>query len=61
MTSLSDLYDGDLRRRDPEVWRLAVLVTVPHPLHGVRYGDGVLVCTHARRCTTAAGQPAVRA
>jgi hypothetical protein len=60
MTTLSDLYDGDRRHRDPEVARLAVLVAVPHPLHGVRYGDGVLACTHARRCTTPVG-PAVRA
>lgn len=60
MTTLSDLYDADARRRDPEVRRLAEVVEVPHPLHGVRYADGALACTHARRCTTPVG-PAVRA
>lgn len=54
---LADLYSGDRRGTAAE---LAERVTIPHPLHGVVYADGVDRCTHARRCTTATGKEAPR-
>lgn len=48
---LSDLYDADRRVIDPLVARLTEHQLIPHPLHGVVYGDGVAdPCNHARRC-----------
>lgn len=55
---LSDLYDADRRRRDAEVTSAAERVLIPHPLHGIQYGDGTDTCTHARRCATVLGAPA---
>ena len=40
MTQLAELYDGDKFVRREDCTRLRGLVRIPHPLHGVRYGDG---------------------
>ncbi len=40
-TTLSDLYDGDLRTNSPTVAHLATRVMIPHPLPGVTYADGL--------------------
>jgi len=45
----SDLFDADKARRDPVIVRLRETVTIPHPLHEVQYGDGVLADTTAGR------------
>ncbi len=58
MTALSDLYDADQRSRDPAVAALAACLSIPHPLHGIEYADGVDTCTHAKRCNTVLGAPA---
>lgn len=47
--TLSDLYDADRRTRDPEVRELAGRKTIPHPLRGVQYADGIKPCTHAKK------------
>ena len=47
MTTLSDLYDADKRAAQPGVARLAGDVTIPHPLHGPGYADGLLLDTTA--------------
>lgn len=39
-TTLSDIYDPDLRSTEPGVRALAATVMVPHPLVGVAYADG---------------------
>lgn len=39
-TTLSDLYDADLRGAEPAVATIACDVFVPHPLTGVQYADG---------------------
>lgn len=59
--NLSTLYDADARTKDPVVARIAAEYSIPHPLHGIQYADGVQVCNHARRCITVTGQPAIRA
>lgn len=46
---LSELFDGDKARRDVVIARLRETVTIPHPLHEVRYADGVLADTTAGR------------
>lgn len=38
---LSDLYDADRRTTDPVARSLAATMTIPHPLPGVAYADGV--------------------
>lgn len=58
--NLSDLYDGDQRRRDPDVARMAANMTIAHPLHGIQYADGTDYCTHAKTCTTVLGDLAQR-
>lgn len=40
MTQLAELYDGDKFKRRSDVERLRPLIRIPHPLIGVRYGDG---------------------
>ena len=52
---LSDLYDADRRTRDPEVRELAARQTIPHPLRGVQYADGIKPCTHAKRHAPGSG------
>ena len=42
--TLSQIYDGDLALRDRTVAHLRTKVMIPHPLHGVAYADGVIVC-----------------
>jgi hypothetical protein len=44
MTRLSDLYDGDKALTRDDVQALRPVVRAPHPLHGVRYSDGVILC-----------------
>jgi hypothetical protein len=44
MVQLADLYDADRYARDPVVQDLRSTVQAPHPLHGVDYADGVLIC-----------------
>ena len=38
--TLSDLYDADLRKREPFIVGLAMVTYIPHPLKGVVYADG---------------------
>ena len=40
-TTLSDLYDPDLRSTEPQIATRAAQYRVPHPLTGVAYADGV--------------------
>jgi len=47
VTQLSDLYDADLRQRSTGAKRLSQRVRIPHPLHGVEYADGVILCGRA--------------
>lgn len=47
--TLADLYDADKRTTDPQVADAAASVRIPHPLRGVRYADGIELCTHGRR------------
>lgn len=44
VTTLADLYNADLRRADRAVRAIAEGVMIPHPLHGVDYADGVILC-----------------
>lgn len=44
MPQLADLYDADKAMTDPVILGLRVLTTIPHPLHGVDYADGAIVC-----------------
>lgn len=55
--SLADLYSGDRRGAAAE---LAERTPIPHPLHGVEYGNGADRCTHAKWCTTPTGKAAAR-
>jgi hypothetical protein len=50
---LSELYDADKRKKDPVLARLCEDQPIPHPLHGVEYADGVLLCgvSTCPRCT----------
>ena len=47
MTQLSDLYDGDKYATNFVVRILRREVKAPHPLHGVDYADGVILCGRA--------------
>jgi hypothetical protein len=44
VTQLSDLYDADKALTLATVGRLRSLCYIPHPLHGVDYADGVILC-----------------
>lgn len=44
MTQLSDLYDGDKALTQATVGALRAKMDIPHPLHGVEYADGVILC-----------------
>lgn len=45
--SLSQLYDGDLFRHNPEAAKLREALTIPHPLLCVQYADGIIRDTTA--------------
>lgn len=47
MVQLADLYDADRYARDPVVQDLRGTVQAPHPLHGVNYADGALICVRS--------------
>lgn len=47
MVQLSDLYNADQYVRDIEVQDLRADVSIPHPLHGVDYADGTILCGRA--------------
>lgn len=49
MPTLADLYDADLRTRDPQIRKLAATSTIPHPLNNVQYADGISRCRHAKK------------
>lgn len=44
MTQLSELYDGDKALTNADVRKLRPGVRAPHPLHGVQYADGAILC-----------------
>lgn len=50
MTQLSSLYDGDKALTDPVAQGLRATIRAPHPLHGVQYADGVILCGRSN-CT----------
>lgn len=44
MTQLSDLYDADKSVTRIDIASMRAVRKIPHPLHGVEYADGVILC-----------------